>query len=55
MDEVNNGLGFNDVNESVAIECLEYLIATGNVDWRRAYDKVHNPHEHDEPSTIPGD
>jgi hypothetical protein len=55
MDQVGHGLGYIDVNENVAIECLEYLIATGNVDWRRAYDTVHGPCEHDEPSTIPGD
>jgi hypothetical protein len=55
MDQVNSGLGFNDVNEDVAIECLEHLIATGEVDWRRAYYAVHNPNKHDEPSTIPGD
>jgi hypothetical protein len=55
MDQVDHRLSIADVNENVAIECLEYLIATGNVDWRRAYDKVHNPREHDEPSTIPGD
>jgi hypothetical protein len=55
MDEVNSGLVYADVNESVAIECLEHLIAVGNVDWRRAYDKVHSPNKHDELSTIPGD
>jgi hypothetical protein len=55
MDQVNSGLSFIDVNENVAIECLEHLIATGGVDWRRAYAMVHNLSKHGEPSTIPGD
>jgi hypothetical protein len=55
MDQVNHGIGYSDVNEDIAIQCLEHFIATGKVDWKRAYDAALRITTHGELSTIPGD